>query len=80
MERILSAASVFNGAYCHTPQALNAIEDTIVSWLRNDNQDLLIYDRTWGALVTYQGLNDVNADFGNAWNNDKVSLPCQEGR
>ena len=43
--------------------------------MRNDNQDLLIYDRTWGALVTYQGLNDVNADFGNAWNNDKVSLP-----
>lgn len=36
-------------------------------WLRGDNRDLLIYDKTWGGVVTYDGLNDVNADFGNAW-------------
>jgi endoglucanase Acf2 len=48
-------------------QALGLIEGALTPWLRNDNRDLLIYDKTWGSLVTYDGLNDVNADFGNAW-------------
>lgn len=33
-------------------------------------QNLLVYDKTWGGVVTNDGLNDVNADFGNAWYND----------
>lgn len=33
-------------------------------------QDLLVYDKTWGGIVTKDGLNDQNADFGNAWYND----------
>lgn len=33
-------------------------------------QDLLVYDKTWGGVVTKDGLNDRNADFGNAWYND----------
>lgn len=33
-------------------------------------QDLLVYDKTWGGVVTKNGLNDQNADFGNAWYND----------
>ncbi|CAM9455266.1 unnamed protein product, partial [Chrysoparadoxa australica] len=32
--------------------------------------DLLVYDRSWGGVVTFEGLNDVHADFGNAWYND----------
>ncbi|CAN0370491.1 unnamed protein product, partial [Scytosiphon promiscuus] len=33
-------------------------------------KDLLVYDKTWGGIVTKNGLNDHNADFGNAWYND----------
>ena len=33
-------------------------------------QDLLVYDKTWGGIVTKDGLNDQNADFGNGWYND----------
>lgn len=33
-------------------------------------QDLLVYDKTWGGVVTKDGLNDQNADFGNGWYND----------
>ena len=29
-----------------------------------------MYDKTWGGIVTKDGLNDQNADFGNAWYND----------
>ena len=45
-------------------QALSTIEISLTPWMRNDNSDLLVYDKTWGSLVTYNGLNDVNADFG----------------
>lgn len=29
-----------------------------------------MYDKTWGGLVTKNGLDNQNADFGNAWYND----------
>ncbi|KAG5183805.1 glycosyl hydrolase family 81-domain-containing protein [Tribonema minus] len=48
-------------------QAVSVIEDAMAAWLRNDNSDLLVYDKTWGGVVTYDGLNDAAADFGNGW-------------
>ncbi|KAG5182496.1 endo-1,3(4)-beta-glucanase [Tribonema minus] len=51
-------------------QAVSVIEDAMAAWLRNDNSDLLVYDKTWGGVVTYDGLNDAAADFGNGWYND----------
>ncbi|KAG5183806.1 glycosyl hydrolase family 81-domain-containing protein, partial [Tribonema minus] len=50
-------------------QAVSVIEDAMAAWLRNDNSDLLVYDKTWGGVVTYDGLNDAAADFGNGWYN-----------
>lgn len=58
------------GEVTYVEQAVSLLEETMSPWLRNDNRDLLVYDRTWGGIVTYDGLNDVHADFGNAWFND----------
>ncbi|CAM9323676.1 unnamed protein product [Ectocarpus sp. 4 AP-2014] len=42
----------------------------LTPWMKNDNEDLLVYDKTWGGIVTKDGLNNQNADYGNAWYND----------
>lgn len=50
--------------------ALATVSAYLTPWMKNANEDLLVYDKTWGGIVTKDGLNDVNADFGNAWYND----------
>jgi len=47
-----------------------ALEQKIVRWLDNQNRDYLVYDTTWGGVVTFQGLQSSSADFGNGWYND----------
>ncbi|KAJ9067540.1 hypothetical protein DSO57_1038182 [Entomophthora muscae] len=37
----------------------------IEPWLRGGNEDALVYDQTWGGLVSCDGLSDPGADFGN---------------
>ena len=39
-------------------------------WLEARNGDPLIYDATYGGLVTEKGLYDHDADFGNGYYND----------
>eukprot|EP00903_Cladosiphon_okamuranus_P005442 g5427.t1 len=50
--------------------ALTTVSVYLTPWMKNNNKDLLVYDKTWGGIVTKDGLNDQNADFGNAWYND----------
>ena len=39
-------------------------------WLEARNGDPLVYDATYGGLVTEKGLYDHDADFGNGYYND----------
>ncbi|CAM9652192.1 unnamed protein product, partial [Phaeothamnion confervicola] len=51
-------------------QAAQIVADALGPWLRDDNDDFLVYDRTWGGVVSYNGLINVQADFGLSWYND----------
>ena len=50
--------------------SLKIIEDTITPWLQGSNENSLLYDRTYGGIVTVNGINDPNAEFGSGWYND----------
>ena len=39
-------------------------------WIEGTNKDKIVFDKTYGGLVTSEGLEDKNADFGNGWYND----------
>ncbi|KAJ9071715.1 hypothetical protein DSO57_1034227 [Entomophthora muscae] len=39
-------------------------------WLTGKNENALVYERTWGGIVTSDGLKDHEADFGNGMYND----------
>ena len=54
------------------------ISDTLVSkiktvfelWFQSKNTDTLLYDQSWGGIITHDGLREPGVDFGNAWYND----------
>jgi endo-1,3(4)-beta-glucanase len=39
-------------------------------WFTSQTPDRLIYDRTWGGVISSNGINDRGADFGYGWYND----------
>merc|ERR550519_567174 len=51
-------------------EARDRVRPWIEGWLGGSNGDRLVYDRTWGGLVSLNGLNDQNADFGKGMYND----------
>ena len=51
-------------------QARERIKPFIEGWLGGTNGDKLVYDSTWGGVVSLNGLNDQHADFGNGMYND----------
>merc|ERR1719367_2407640 len=51
-------------------RARDRVKPYIEGWLKGTNGDKLLYDQTWGGVVSTNGLNDQNADFGNGWYND----------
>jgi endo-1,3(4)-beta-glucanase len=51
-------------------QALNLLESCFGPWLQGVNTDALLYDRTYGGIVTTQGFSDPNSDFGSGYYND----------
>ena len=51
-------------------QALSLVESTITPWIQGTNQDALLYDRIYGGVITQNGLNDPQADYGNGYYND----------
>ena len=44
--------------------ALGAVEVALRPWLEGSNPNALLYDETYGGLVTTNGLSDFMADFG----------------
>eukprot|EP01039_Chlorochromonas_danica_P006287 gene6287-6932_t len=51
-------------------QAIYSLETSIIPWLQSMSQDVLLYDRTYGGLVTSGGIADQTNDFGSAWYSD----------
>lgn len=49
---------------------IEKVKPTLQSWLEATNVDPLVYDQTWGGLVTINGLYDSQADFGQGYYND----------
>ncbi|KAJ9062340.1 hypothetical protein DSO57_1011914 [Entomophthora muscae] len=49
---------------------ISSIKAAIEPWLTGNNTDALVYDKTWGGLITTDSLKDYKADFGNAMYND----------
>ena len=45
-------------------QFRDKLQPVLESWLDGTNPDTLLYDTTWGGLVSTNGLADQNADFG----------------
>jgi endo-1,3(4)-beta-glucanase len=46
------------------------LEPLVVAWLEGTNGNPLVYDQTWGGIVTTNGLADPMADFGQGHYND----------
>lgn len=51
-------------------QAIFNLETTLIPWLQGMNADVLLYDRTYGGLVTTQGIADAFSNFGAGWYSD----------
>ena len=51
---------------------VDAVAAGLGPWLAGDGDgaDVLVYDRTYGGIVSARGLADSEADFGNGWYND----------
>ena len=50
--------------------ALSNLETSLNPWLQGVNPDALLYDRTWGGVISQHGLSDPAADFGAGWYSD----------
>jgi endo-1,3(4)-beta-glucanase len=40
-------------------------------WMRQTHGDSILYDSTWGGLISTNGRNDAGADYGVGWYNDQ---------
>ena len=45
----------------------SALRSALEERLGGENEDALLYDATWGGLVSSDGISDQGADFGNGW-------------
>jgi endo-1,3(4)-beta-glucanase len=51
-------------------QAVATIESSILPWLQGNNVNAFLYDRTYGGVITTNGLADQFSDFGSGWYSD----------
>jgi len=51
-------------------QARDRVKPFIEGWLGGTNANTLLYDQTWGGVVSTCGMNDHGCDFGNGMYND----------
>lgn len=49
---------------------LSKMKTELGAWLTATNPDFLIYDQTYGGVVTSDGIHDFGADYGNGHYND----------
>jgi len=51
-------------------QFRDKLQPVLEGWLDGTNPDTLLYDTTWGGLVSTNGVSDPNADFGMGYYQD----------
>lgn len=51
-------------------EAISTLETSIIPWLQGMNHDILLYDQSYGGLVTTYGIADSGNDFGQGWYSD----------
>ena len=51
-------------------QARDRFKPYLEGWLSGTNNNKLLYDSTWGGVISTNGYNDPSADFGNGMYND----------
>ena len=51
-------------------ELVRVMKGYLVPWLTGANSDALVYDQTYGGIVSTNGLADQGADFGQAYYND----------
>ncbi|KAI8873074.1 glycoside hydrolase [Ramicandelaber brevisporus] len=51
-------------------RAIAVTKKQIEPWLRGSNPNALVYDQSWGGIVSTNGARDQGADFGNGIYND----------
>lgn len=49
---------------------LDKLRTAVSSWLDGSNAQPLVYDTTWGGVVSAAGLKDSGVDYGNGYYND----------
>ena len=50
--------------------AISNLEEALTPWLLATNSDPLVYDLTYGGIVSSQGIENSANDYGNGWYND----------
>ena len=51
-------------------QVREYVKKKLTPWLTGSNSNPLLYDKTWGGLLSTNGIKDSGADFGNGRYND----------
>ncbi|KAF2089310.1 glycoside hydrolase family 81 protein [Saccharata proteae CBS 121410] len=51
-------------------QGLARLKSALGTFVANGQMNPLVYDESWGGVVSVAGWTDPNADFGNTWYND----------
>ena len=51
-------------------QARDRVKPTLEGWLGGTNANTLLFDQTWGGVVSSCGMHDQGCDFGNGMYND----------
>ncbi|KAJ1915184.1 hypothetical protein H4219_004455 [Mycoemilia scoparia] len=49
---------------------VSKLKSLIQPWIEGKNEDPLVYDQSWGGIISAKGKEDSGADFGNGWYND----------
>ena len=53
-----------------TTRAVTSLKTALTPWLTSNNPDALLYDDTYGGIVSRNGLENSGADYGNGYYND----------
>ncbi|XP_049850815.1 uncharacterized protein LOC126323934 [Schistocerca gregaria] len=50
---------------------LSRLESSLTPWLSNSNENKLLYDTSWGGIISTFGRDDSGAEYGQGWYNDQ---------
>ena len=67
---MLAGSADYLGILDMRDQAIEILQTWLTPWLEGTNEDKLLYDKSYGGVVTKNGIGDKMADFGMGWYND----------